>query len=338
MIRLAVIGLGRWGPNHIRNFGGLPDAEVVLCVDTQKEALARLKPVFPTLKTSSEVKDAFGDPSIQAVVIATPTSTHYKLAHAALTAGKHVLCEKPLCETSKEADELTALAEEKKLILMVGHVFLFNAGIVRLKEFVDSGDLGKLYYLSAARTNLGPIRSDVNVAMDLASHDISIMNWLLGRAPERVTATGGAYLRPGVEDVSFISLTYPGNVHANIHVSWLDPAKVRRMTIVGSKRMATWDDLQLTSPVAIYDKGADVDSEYRDYAEFLRVKMWDGDVRLPKISVEEPLRLQSQGFLKAIREGKPDRCGGVFAGEDIKVLEAVNASMKAGGSSVAVAP
>ena len=258
--------------------------------------------------------------------------THYRLVRDALLAGKHVLCEKPLCETAKEGEELVELAAACDRILMVGHVFLFNPAIEKLKELIDSGELGILYYLSAFRTNLGPIRSDANAAYDLAAHDISIFNWLLGAEPEQVLATGASFLQPDVEDVVFISLRYPQGVLASIQASWLDPKKVRQITVVGSQRMATWDDLQLTAPIAIFDKGAVAQPESGDFGEFLRLSMWDGDIRLPKVRSDEPVKLQAMSFLDAIEHGAVSRSGGAFAVGVVRALEAIAASIKAGST------
>jgi predicted dehydrogenase len=220
------------------------------------------------------------------------------------------------------------LAEKRDLVLMVGHVFLFNAGIVKLKQVISSGEIGALRYLSAIRTNLGPVREDVNAAYDLAAHDISIFNWLLDSVPETVSATGGSYLRPGVEDVVFITLKYPCNVLASIHVSWLNPRKVRQITMVGSRRMVTWDDLDLRTPVAIYDCGASTTPDWADYGEFLRVSMWDSEIRLPKVQMEEPLRVQDRYFLESIRRGHAEVSNGVFSVGVVKVLESVAISIK----------
>ena len=209
-----------------------------------------------------------------------------------------------------------------------------SPAIEKLKELVDSGELGALYYLSAFRTNLGPIRSDANAAYDLAAHDISIFNWLLGAEPEQVLATGASFLQPDVEDVVFISLRYPNGVLASIQASWLDPKKVRQITVVGSQRMATWDDLQLTSPIAIFDKGAVAQPESGDFGEFLRLSMWDGDIRLPKVRSDEPLKRQAKSFLDAIEHGTVQRSDGAFAVGVVRALEAIAASIKAGSTEL----
>ena len=337
MINIAVIGCGRWGPNHIRNFNKLMDCKVVAAVDLLQDRLSYVSDLYPGIRTEQEYKLMLDDPEVHAVVVATPTSTHFPIVRDALLAGKHVLCEKPLCETNDQAQELIEIASSKQLTLMVGHVFLFNAGILEVKRLIDAGELGKLHYLSSIRTNLGPIRTDVNAAFDLASHDISIINWLLGREPEWVSAVGASFLQEDKEDVVFISLRYPENVAANIQASWLNPKKVRQLNVVGNKRMLTWDDLEINSPIAIYDKGANANHEYNDFGDFLRINMWEGDVRLPKIRLEEPLRAQSRYFLDAVLNGTvPEKAGGKFALGVVKVLEAISESVKMDGSPVKV--
>lgn len=336
MTTISVIGCGGWGPNHIRNFITLPDCTVVAAVDIQQERLSRISKMFPGVCVERDYRKVLADPSIDAIVVATPTSTHYEIVRAALLAGKQVLCEKPICTTSREAQELIELADEQKLTLMVGHVFLFNSGILKLKELVEADELGKIHYLSAARTNLGPVRTDVNAAFDLASHDISIFNMLLGSMPNFVSAIGASFLQNNIEDVVFISLKYPNEVFANIQASWLDPKKIRRISIIGSKKMATWDDLELNTPVAIYDKGANAQQEYNNFGEFLRIHMWDHDVRLPKVHIEEPLKTQDSHFLDSIQNGAVQQSNGRFALGVIKVLEAVNDSMRNYGAPVRV--
>ncbi|SEF02945.1 Predicted dehydrogenase [Rhizobiales bacterium GAS188] len=335
MKTLAIVGCGHWGSNHVRLFNSLPKSRVKTLVDNDGARLARLRDQFMGTQCVQDIAEVLRDPEIDAVVIASPTGTHHRLVRDSLSAGKHVLCEKPLAKTSDEADELVEMAGRAGRVLMVGHVFLFNGGIIKLKELCQTEEIGKLQYFAASRTNLGPIRSDVNAAYDLATHDISIFNWLLESEPETVSATGHAYLQPRVEDVVFIAMQYPQGVVANIRASWLDPKKVRQISTVGSKGMATWDDLDLTTPVAIYDKGAMAEPDYKDYAEFLRISMWDGDVRLPRVKLAEPLSIQNQHFLEAL-DGKPYRSDGHFAAGVVRSLEAAAKSMARGGAPVTV--
>jgi predicted dehydrogenase len=334
--RVAVVGCGRWGPHHIRVFNSMPGCEVVAAVDTDPDRLAWVRQAWPRTLCTAELSEGLA--AADAAVITTPMSTHSALVREVLAQGKHVLCEKPLCETSVEGEALLALARERRAVLMVGHVFLFNPGIVKLKELLTAGELGTVCYLSAVRTSLGPFRSDANVAYDLAVHDVAIFNWLLDAEPECVSAMGAIFLRPGVEDVAFISLRYPGNRIANITTSWLNPKKVRQLTLVGSEKMVTWDDLELTTPVAIYDRGARTTPHSGEFGEYLRIAFWDADVRLPKIEAEEPLKVQAQYFLNAVDGRRPlERSSAEFAVGVIRTLEAVTASLKASGRPVAVA-
>jgi len=328
MINIGVIGCGQWGLNHIRVFCNVGGARVLRAADVDAGRLARIREQFPNVECVSDWQTVTADPEINAVVVATPASAHYPIAVEALQAGKHVLCEKPLCLTVAEANALHDLSRATGRVLMVGHVFLFNPGIVKLKELIDEGSLGRVYHLSAARTNLGPIRNDVNAAYDLASHDISIFNWLLGAVPEAVSATGSAFLQPDVEDTVFINLRYPGNVIANIQASWLSPKKIRQITVVGSQRMVTWDDLEVSNPVAIFDKGAGAKLEYEEYGEFLKISLWDGDVRMPKVHLQEPLKIQNQAFLHAVQAGAVERSDAEFATGVVRVLEDVAGCMR----------
>lgn len=336
-VHLAVVGCGRWGPNHVRSFSALPGTRVVACVDPDKERRARMAASFPGVLTASDLGVILKDRSLDAVVVAAPTATHYGLVKACLKAGKHVLCEKPLCKTAAQARELAALAKRAERVLMTGHVFLFNGGLAKVKELVDSGALGKIHYLSAVRTNLGPIRSDVNAAYDLASHDIAVFNWLLDESPRWVSATGGRFLQKRVEDVVFITLQYSCGACANVHASWLNPKKVRQLIVVGSRKMVSWDDMELSTPVAVYDKGAQFGGKsYPEYGEFLRLSMWDGDVRLPKVELEEPLKAQARAFLEAVRRGKAARSGPEFSAGVVRALEAAQKSLRSGGRPVRV--
>jgi predicted dehydrogenase len=333
MIRIGILGLGHWGPNHLRTFSSLPGCAVLKAADLQASRLQALAPSFPQTEFVSDVEEVLHGDDIDAVVIATPTGSHFKLAHAALSAGKDVLCEKPLTLTARESTTLTALARSRGRILMVGHVFLFNPGILWLKNYLDSGGAGRILYVHATRTNLGPIRSDVNAAFDLASHDISILNFLLGGVPGSVNATGQAYLSPHVEDVVFVSLVYPGDVLANVHVSWLDPKKVREITVVGEKRMVVWNDLSAEGPITVYDKGVIREPYYSDYGEF-NLLVRQGEISIPHVKQYEPVRAQAAHFVDCIKERKTPRADGEGGLAVVRVLEAVKNSLSAGGRRV----
>lgn len=326
-LRIGVIGCGHWGPNHIRTFSAMKDCTVTAIADANAKRLASVCEMFPHVRGFADHASLLRNGGVDAVVVVTPTKTHFAVVTDALNAGKHVLCEKPLCIDSAEGEQLVALAKSKGLVLMVGHIFLFNPGILKVKELVDRGEVGEVRSLTAVRTNLGPVRSDVNAAWDLASHDISIFNWLLGSEPVEVQAMGAAFLQPGIEDVVNITLRYPGNVLASIQCSWLDPKKVRQLTLVGSKKMITWDDLALSNPVAIYEKAVETNVEATDYGQFLRLSMLDGDVHLPKVPVVEPLKAQDAEFLRAVREGRVPRSDGIFAVGIVRALQAVQAAL-----------
>lgn len=332
---VAVIGCGYWGPNHLRNFQSLPNCRVT-AVDRDQTRLERVEQAFPHLRSVTEFSAVLADPAIDAVVLATPTESHFALARQALEHGKHVLCEKPLCTRASDALQLVQLARRHRCVLMTAHTFLFNPGIMKIKQLIEGGELGTLRYLSAVRTNLGPVRQDVNAAFDLAAHDIAVFNWLVDEVPTHVSCTGGSFLQSGVHDVVFINLQYPNRTIGNIHASWLNPKKVRQMTVVGSQRMVMWDDLTLGTPVAIYDRGAQLVPEIANFGENQRVAMWDGDVRLPKVESEEPLKVQDRYFVDAIRQPTEIRSAGEFSVAVVAVLEAVERSLAEGGRPVEV--
>ncbi len=297
--RIGIVGCGQWGPNQIRSFFFHPKTIVVRICDTDPERLKTNQMHFPGIEITTDFKAVTQASDIDAVVITTPVSSHFKIAEDALSHGKDVLCEKPLSTGVAECEKLAQLAEKNKLILMVGHVFLFNPGILELQKLLHSEETGAIQYLHAQRTNLGPVRQDVNAVYDLASHDLSIFNFLLGAKPKVLSAVGKCYLQKNVEDVAFVSLEYPGNVLAHIHVSWLDPKKVRQITAVGTRRMMTWNDLSPTGPVAIYSKRVEKEPYYSDYGEFhLLVK--EGEIRIPHVKNTEPLKQQADHFVDCI--------------------------------------
>jgi len=334
-LKLAVVGCGHWGPNHIRNFKGLPGVAVTWAVDKDSARRAYVSSLYENLMTTDNVDEMLSDKSVSAVVVATPTANHFEVCMKAIAAGKHVLCEKPLARTSLDCEQLINAAAQFGVVLMVGHVFLFNAGILKLKELNSFNDLGRLYYASAVRTNLGPIRDDVNASVDLASHDISIFNFLFGAAPISASACGHSYLKQGVEDVVFITLTYPNEMIAGIEVSWLNPQKVRRITLVGDKKMVTWDDLSSAGAITIYDKGVVREPYYDSYGEF-HLLAREGDVTIPKLKVEEPLKQQARFFLDAIAKKNASVCSGERGWDVVRTLEAINESIASGGAPVQI--
>lgn len=332
---VAVIGCGHWGPNHIRNFSSHKQAKVLYCVDSNPRRLESIRDLFPMVEVTGDLQRVLDDQQVKAVVIATPTATHFDLTKKALLAGKHVLCEKPLAASTAEAIELVALAKQTGMVLMVGHVFLFNAGIVKLRELISSDELGRLYYLHATRTNLGPIRQDVDCVWDLATHDISIFNYLLGQPPHEVSARGSYYLQEGKADVAFITLTYPDQVLANIRVSWLDPKKVRQVTVVGDRKMVSWDDMATTGSIMIYDKKVLRHTFYRDFGEFQLVTR-EGDVVIPIVHAFEPMRAQADYFISCLQKGEIGLCSPSDGLAVVRVLEAIAQSMREGGRPIRV--
>jgi predicted dehydrogenase len=332
---MGVVGFGEWGPNHVRNFSSLPGVKVVGVADARPDRLKAADQQFEgigTYLTHREMIEALG---LTALVVATPTSTHASIIRDALDAGLHVLCEKPVCSTVEDARDIAARAHKSGLIVMVGHVFLFNSGIRRLRELLEGQELGTVRYLTARRTNLGPIRDDVNAAWDLASHDIAIMNFLLDARPVQVSAVGQGYLDRPLQDVAFLTLTYPGGVLANVHVSWLDPVKVRQITAVGTAKMVVWDDLSSFGPIRIFDKGVVRGRRYSDFGDF-QLLARQGDVTIPHVEMEEPLRAQARHFINALKTGTTGISDAGFGLGVVTVLAAADQSMAQGGAPVPV--
>jgi predicted dehydrogenase len=331
-IRIAVVGAGHWGPNLIRNFDNRPASVVRAVCDRDRARLDQVAARFPHIPVTDRFDLVLADADIDAVVIATPTNSHFALCKAALTAGKDVLVEKPITTRAGEALELTALAERERRILMVGHVFLFNQAVRRVRAYLEAGDLGRVYFLSMVRTNLGPIRADVNASWDLVSHDISIANYWLGGEPLTVSAVGGTWINPGVEDAVFATLRYPGGVLVNVHASWLNPRKARDITVAGDRRMLTFDDMNLMEPIRIYDKRvADEPAAVVDTFASFRASIRDGDITIPKVSAGEPLKVECEHFLACVRARTRPMVGGPEAAAVVRALEALDRSMRAGG-------
>ncbi|HQP10093.1 MAG TPA: Gfo/Idh/MocA family oxidoreductase [Candidatus Omnitrophota bacterium] len=336
-INIGVIGCGHWGPNHIRIFSHLPGSSVLMCADPDQSRLESVKNSFLNIQTTADHKAIFNNPDIHAVCIAAPTNTHYALAKEALECGKHVLCEKPLAMKPEECHELKDLAERKKKVLMVGHIFLFNAGIVWLKECIGSGELAKIHYAYSTRTNLGPFRYDVNALWDLAPHDISIFNYLFDGSPVNVSARGQKCLGESHEDLAFATLEYPHDILANVHVSWLDPRKVRQITIVGDKKMVVWDDLDNIGPIKLYDKHVEKTKKfYETYGEFQLLSK-EGSVMIPKVGASEPLKKQGEYFLSCIAKGIAPEVSDASKGLDVvRTLCAIQTSMEHQGSLIKI--
>jgi predicted dehydrogenase len=337
VVRIGVVGFGEWGPNHVRNFSSLPGVTVVGVADARAERLQAAQQQFNGIQTFTSHRDLFASATPDAVVVATPTSTHAAILRDALDAGLHVLCEKPICASVDDARDIAERAERSGRVVMIGHVFLFNSGIRKLRQVLVDREIGDVRYLTARRTNLGPIRDDVNAAWDLASHDISIMNFLLDAAPLQVSAVGHGYLERPVQDVVFFTLTYPGGVLVNVHVSWLDPVKVREITAVGTTKMVVWNDLSSMGPISIYDKGVVRGRRYADFGDF-QLLARQGDVTIPHVPMEEPLRAQARHFVGALGNGAAGISDARFGLGVVKALAAVDRSMALGGAPVDVEP
>lgn len=335
MLKIGVIGCGHWGPNHIRIFSQLSESQTVMCADLDENRLANIKSSFPTIKPTKNYKDILNSREIDAVCIASPTNTHYQITKEALLAGKHVLCEKPLAMKSDECEELRDLAIKTNKTLMVGHIFIFNAGIEALKTYLQSDEIGRVYYAYSTRTNLGPFRYDVNALWDLAPHDISIFNYLFDSCPINTSARGHKCLSNSLQDLAFATFEYPNNILANVHVSWLDPKKVRQITIVGDKKMVVWDDLDNMGPIKLYDKHVEKTSTfYETYGEFQLLSK-EGCITIPKVTVNEPLKSQAKYFVDCIKTGQhPTRADAQKGLEVVQTLAAIQESMDKNGQCI----
>lgn len=324
-VKIAQIGVGYWGPNLLRNLYQIPRADLELVVDQAPERREFVRGSFPGVKVGESVDAVLEDAAIEAVVIATPAGTHFEIAKRCLEAGKHLLVEKPLATTVEEVDQLAAIAKERGLVLMAGHTFIYNDAVRYLRKLIESGDLGEIRYLYSKRLNLGRIRSDVDAWWNLAPHDVSIVQYLLGDPePERVERSGQAFVQPEIEDVVFVNIFYPGRTFANIHVSWLDPHKIRQMTVVGTKKMAVYDDIA-DNKIALYDKGIDVTTATPGGMDYDQTgsptfAYRSGDLVYPKINFREPLKNELNHFLDCILDGVTCLTGPAHARRVIEIL------------------
>jgi predicted dehydrogenase len=324
LIRIGVVGLGYWGPNLARNFAAIAGCELAWCCDASESARARWAPSFPSARFTDNLDDLLNDPELDAVVLATPVPSHGPLAERVLKAGKHVMVEKPLAYTVEDAERAVAAAAAADRILMVGHLLVYHPGVEMLKQIAGSGELGDIHYIYSHRLNLGKLRSDENALWSLGAHDISVVLHLADEDPDTVEARGEAYTRTGVEDVVFSYLRFPSGVAAHLHMSWLDPHKTRSFTIVGSRKMATFDDMELERKVTVYDKGFDEDTH--SYGEYITRS---GDIHSPRISNREPLRIECEHFVECIREGKQPRSDGEAGLRVVRVLAELQANLDA---------
>jgi predicted dehydrogenase len=325
-LRLGVVGLGYWGPNLARNFSAVPGCELAYLCDAEPVARERLAHVFPGAAGAADLDELLADPALDAVALATPVPTHAELAVRVLEAGKHCFVEKPLALTAADAQRAVAAAGDAGRVLMVGHLLEYHPGVRRLKELADAGELGdEIYYIYGNRLNLGKLRADENALWSLGAHDVSVLLYLADEEPTEVVAHGASYVRPGVEDVVFCFLRFPSGLTAHLHLSWLDPHKERRFTIVGSRRMATFDDMALERKLTVYDKGFDQDAA--GYGEYITRS---GGSFSPAIPNVEPLRAECEHFVESIRTGRAPQSDGASGARVVRVLEALQQSLAAG--------
>jgi predicted dehydrogenase len=331
VVRFGVIGYGYWGPNIVRNLGSLPDACLVGLCDKDKNALSRASQTYPGLHVSSDPNELISSPLTDAIAVITPVWTHYELAKAALENGKHVFVEKPFTSTVEQAEELVELADRRNLKIMVDHTFLFTGAVRKIRQLIDDGTLGNLYYYDSTRVNLGLFQHDVNVIWDLGPHDISIMNFLIDVTPEAISATGQKHLN-GHEDVAFITVYFPGQLIAHINVNWLSPVKVRTTRIGGEKKMLVWNDLDTDEKLKVYDKGVDIRSR-EDVYELL-VSYRSGDMWAPQLGQPEALKVELQSFVDSITQNKPIINDGRAGLQVIRMLAAASHSVAKKGDLV----
>lgn len=334
MIEVAVVGVGGWGKNLARNYYQLPEANLRYICDLDSDKLASMQQQYPGVRTSDSFDDVLQDPDLDAVVIATTGPTHYALAKKALNSGKDVYVEKPFVLEVDQAVELNELAAKDNRILMVGHLLEYHPVVTKLKGMIEAGDLGNVYYIYSQRLNLGTVREDENALWNFAPHDISSILYLLGKQPVDVSARGQDYLQRDVEDVVFLTLSFADNTMAHVHVSWLDPHKVRKLTIVGSNKMAVFDDLEPNEKLRIYDKGAKLSQEYDTFAEYMGLRF--GDIVIPHVQIGEPLRTECLHFVDCVKSRKQPLSDGQDGLRVVKVLDAAQRSLKNNGVPVEI--
>ena len=335
-IGIAVVGTGDWGANLVRNFANLPGTRLVSLCDADPQRLAKSAAQHPGTRAVADVADVASDPEVQGVVVSASAVSHYPLAKALLEAGKDVYVEKPLTLEVAHAEELCRIAKKNGRVLMVGHLLLYHPAVQYLKKMVTGGDLGDLLYIYCQRVNLGKVRKDENALWSLAPHDLSVILHLMDQEPVDVAARGAAFLQPGVEDVVFVDLRFPGGQTAHVHVSWLDPHKLRKFTVVGSQKMVVFDDMEASEKIKIYDKAIERAGQVVSYGDALTVR--SGDILIPKISLQEPLRLECLHFVECVRERKRPLTDGMGGLRVVKVLDAAQRSLKSGGQPVAIEP
>jgi len=335
MVNVAVVGCGYWGPNLVRNFGTLSECRVKLACDTNADRLAHIKRLNPGVVTTCQFDDIINDPDIDAVAIATPFCLHFEMGKKCLQAGKHTLIEKPMARSVQECEELMQLAERHKLTLMVGHTFIYSTPVKKIKEMVVSGELGEIQYISSRRLNLGLFQKDINVAWDLAPHDISIILYVLDEVPVSINCQGKCHVTERIEDVTNMTLNFTNGAFATIQSSWLDPNKVREMMFVGRKKMLVYNDVEPIEKIKIYDKRVEIPPHYDTFAEF-QYSYHYGGVYAPFLQLVEPLKVECEHFLDCIKTGAKSESSGLEGLRVVQVLEAATMSLRNGGGRVEI--
>jgi len=329
MIRIGQIGLGAWGKNLLRNFHALKDCQFVYAIDSDKNVLEKLGKTYPDIEFSEDVSLAFDKSKVDALIIATPPSSHFEFAKEALNSGLDIFIEKPMVLDVNEGEQLVKIASKKELILMVGHIMEYHPAADYLKHMINKGELGEIYYLYSSRVNLGKVRDIENSLWSFAPHDISIMNYLLDSQPVRVSADGQSYIRDGIEDVAFMTLHYPNKIMAHVHASWLDPHKDRMLTIVGSQKMVVFNDTESSEKIRIVDKGVNISRDYNTYGEYLSLR--SGDIVIPSLPNVEPLKTECQHFIDCVKSRTQPRSDGNDGLRVLKILSSAQKSLEQNG-------
>ncbi len=335
MMNIAVIGYGYWGPNLVRNFSWLEDTHVKYVCDLDENRLEKVHALFPNVEiTTTDYQQILDDPEIAAVAVATPVKTHYPLARAALEAGKHVLIEKPMTDKASDAAKLNELARKMNRIIMVDHTFLYTGAVKKIKELVDSGQIGDIYYFDSVRVNLGLFQNDVNVIWDLAPHDLSIMKYIIGKKPVSVSANGVSHVKNNMENIAYLTVFYEDTTFAHFHINWLSPIKVRQILIGGSEKMIVYNDMENTEKIKVYDSGVELNSGDKDALYNTLIQYRTGDMFAPKLDQTEALKSECQHFVDCINKGESPISDGEFGLEIVKILEAAQLSMKQKGENI----
>jgi len=336
-MNVAVVGYGYWGPNLVRNFSWLQDTHVKYVCDLDQRRLEKVHALFPNVEiTTTEYQKILADASVEAVAIATPVKTHYPLAKAALEAGKHVLIEKPMTDRSEDAADLNRLAADVGRIIMVDHTFLYTGAVKKIKELVDSGQIGEIYYFDSVRVNLGLFQNDVNVIWDLAPHDLSIMKYIIHKTPVSVSAHGVSHVKNNLENIAYLSVSYQDSTIAHFHVNWLSPIKVRQILIGGSEKMIVYNDMENTEKIKVYDSGVKLNTGDKDAIYNALIQYRTGDMYAPKLDQTEALKTECRHFIDCIRQNRSPISDGVFGLEVVRILEAAQRSIRQQGKNIAL--